>query len=114
MRDEVIDMEESDFYTLVNTDRMGIFLICIKNKQGELSGDIVNFYLKEPVAFTGILDLGLKIDTLCAKFQRPMATTEPRFLNAYMKRAYEKRELDKEHIPMKYWTKIQNMASFMR
>ena len=34
-------------------------------------------------------------------------------LNAYMKRAYEKRELDKEHIPMKYWTKIQNMASFM-
>ena len=53
MRDEVIDMEESDFYTLVNTDRMGIFLICIKNKQGELSGDIVNFYLKEPVAFTG-------------------------------------------------------------
>ena len=40
MRDEVIDMEESDFYTLVNTDRMGIFLICIKNKQGELSGDI--------------------------------------------------------------------------
>ena len=35
MRDEVIDMEESDFYTLVNTDRMGIFLICIKNKQGE-------------------------------------------------------------------------------
>ena len=113
MRDEVIDMEESDFYTLVNTDRMGIFLICIKNKQGELSGHIVNFYLKEPVAFTGILDLGLKIDTLCAKFQRPMATTEPRFLNAYMKRAYEKRELDKEHIPMKYWTKIQNMASFM-
>ena len=46
MRDEVIDMEESDFYTLVNTDRMGIFLICIKNKQGELSGDSVNFYLK--------------------------------------------------------------------
>ena len=46
MRDEVIDMEESDFYTLANTDRMGIFLICIKNKQGELSGDIVNFYLK--------------------------------------------------------------------
>lgn len=37
MRDEVIDMEESDFYTLANTDRMGIFLICIKNKQGELS-----------------------------------------------------------------------------
>ena len=34
MRDEVIDMEESDFYTLANTDRMGIFLICIKNKQG--------------------------------------------------------------------------------
>ena len=86
MRDEVIDMEESDFYTLVNTDRMGIFLICIKNKQGELSGDIVNFYLKEPVAFTGILDLGLKIDTLCAKFQRPMATTEPRFFE----RLYEK------------------------
>ena len=86
-------MEESDFYTLENTDRVGIFLICIKNKQGELSGDIVNFYLKEPVAFTGILDLGLKIDTLCAKFQRPMATTEPRFLTAYMKRAYEKREL---------------------
>ena len=113
MRDEVIDMEESDFYTLANTDRMGIFLICIKNKQGELSGDIVNFYLKEPVAFTGILDLGLKIDTLCAKFQRPMATTEPRFLTAHMKRAYEKRELDKEHIPMKYCTKIQNMASFM-
>ena len=90
MRDEVIDMEESDFYTLANTDRMGIFLICIKNKQGELSGD-----------------------TLCAKFQRPMATTEPRFLTAHMKRAYEKRELDKEHIPMKYCTKIQNMASFM-
>ena len=106
-------MEESDFYTLENTDRVGIFLICIKNKQGELSGDIVNFYLKEPVAFTGILDLGLKIDTLCAKFQRPMATTEPRFLTAYMKRAYEKRELDKEHIPMKYCTKIQNMDSFM-
>ena len=41
MRDEVIDMEESDFYTLVNTDRMGIFLICIKNKQGDLSGDIM-------------------------------------------------------------------------
>ena len=65
-------MEESDFYTLENTDRVGIFLICIKNKQGELSGDIVTFYLKEPVAFTGILDLGLKIDTLCAKFQRPI------------------------------------------
>lgn len=79
MRDKVTYMEESDFYTLENTDRVGIFLICIKNKQGELSGDIVNFYLKEPVAFTGILDLGLKIDTLCAKFQRPMATTEPRF-----------------------------------
>ncbi|EHE95179.1 hypothetical protein [Enterocloster citroniae] len=106
-------MEESDFYTLENTDRVGIFLICIKNKQGELSGDIVNFYLKEPVAFTGILDLGLKIDTLCAKFQRPMATTEPRFLTAYMKRAYEKRELDKEHIPLKYCTKIQNMDRFM-
>ena len=65
------------------------------------------------MAFTGILDLGLKIDTLCAKFQRPMATTEPRFLTAYMKRAYEKRELDKEHIPMKYCTNIQNMDSFM-
>lgn len=47
-------MEESDFYTLENTDRVGIFLICIKNKQGELSGDIVNFYLKEPVAFTRV------------------------------------------------------------
>lgn len=113
MRDKVTYMEESDFYTLENTDRVGIFLICIKNKQGELSGDIVNFYLKEPVAFTGILDLGLKIDTLCAKFQRPMATTEPRFLTAYMKRAYEKRELDKEHIPLKYCTKIQNMNRFM-
>ena len=109
----MIHMEESGYYALANTDRMGIFLICIKNKQGELSGDIVNFYLKEPVAFTGILDLGLKIDTLCAKFQRPMATTEPRFLTAYMKRAYEKRELDKEHIPMKYCTNIQNMDSFM-
>lgn len=113
MRDKVTYMEESDFYTLENTDRVGIFLICIKNKQGELSGYIVNFYLKEPVAFTGILDLGLKIDTLCAKFQRPMATTEPRFLTAYMKRAYEKRELDKEHIPLKYCTKIQNMDRFM-
>ena len=30
-----------------------------------------------------------------------------------MKRAYEKRELDKEHIPMKYCTNIQNMDSFM-
>ena len=42
MRDEVIDMEESDFYTLVNTDRMGIFLICIKNKQGELSLSLIH------------------------------------------------------------------------
>lgn len=34
-------------------------------------------------------------------------------LTAYMKRAYEKRELDKEHIPLKYCTKIQNMDRFM-
>ena len=106
-------MEESDFYTLENTDRVGIFLICIKNKQGELSGDIVNFYLKEPVEFTGILDLVLKIDILCARLHRPMATTEPRFLNAYMKEAYVKRELDREHTPLKYCTKIQNMNRFM-
>ena len=48
MRDEVIDMEESDFYTLANTDRMGIFLICIKNKQGELSGDLSLIHISEP------------------------------------------------------------------
>ena len=46
MRDEVIDMEESDFYTLVNTDRMGIFLIYYNNsdylkkaqKYGQITG----------------------------------------------------------------------------
>lgn len=113
MRDKVIHMEESGYYALANTDRMSVFLICIKNKQGELSGNIVNFYLKEPVEFTGILDLGLKIDTLCARLHRPMATTEPRFLDAHMKEAYEKRELDREHIPLKYCTKIQNMDRFM-
>ena len=113
MRDKVIHMEESGYYALANTDRMSVFLICIKNKQGELSGNIVNFYLKEPVEFTGILDLGLKIDTLCARLHRPMATTEPRFLDAHMKEAYEKRELDREHIPLKYCTKIQNMNRFM-
>ena len=113
MRDKVTYMEESEFVALANTDRMSVFLICIKNKQGELSGNIINFYLKEPVEFTGILDLGLKIDTLCARLHRPMATTEPRFLDAHMKEAYEKRELYKEHIPMKYCTKIQNMDSFM-
>ena len=109
----MIHMEESGYYALANTDRMSVFLICIKNKQGELSGNIVNFYLKEPVEFTGILDLGLKIDTLCARLHRPMATTEPRFLDAHMKEAYEKRELDREHIPLKYCTKIQNMDRFM-
>lgn len=113
MRDKVIHMEESGYYALANTDRMSVFLICIKNKQGELSGNIVNFYLKEPVEFTGILDLGLKIDTLCARLHRPMATTEPRFLDVHMKEAYEKRELDREHIPLKYCTKIQNMDRFM-
>ena len=109
----MIHMEESGYYALANTDRMSVFLICIKNKQGELSGNIINFYLKEPVEFTGILDLGLKIDTLCARLHRPMATTEPRFLDAHMKEAYEKRELDREHIPLKCCTKIQNMDSFM-
>ncbi len=74
----MIHMEESGYYALANTDRMSVFLICIKNKQGELSGNIVNFYLKEP-----------------------------------MKEAYEKRELDREHIPLKYCTKIQNMNRFM-
>ena len=47
MRDKVTYMEESEFVALANTDRMSVFLICIKNKQGELSGNIVNFYLKE-------------------------------------------------------------------
>ena len=96
----MIHMEESGYYALANTDRMSVFLICIKNKQGELSGNIVNFYLKEPVEFTG-------------RLHRPMATTEPRFLDAHMKEAYEKRELDREHIPLKYCTKIQNMNRFM-
>lgn len=113
MRDKVTYMEESEFVALANTDRMSVFLICIKNKQGELSGNIINFYLKEPVEFTGILDLVLKIDILCARLHRPMATTEPRFLNAYMKGAYVKRELDREHTPLKYCTKIQNMNRFM-
>ena len=67
MRDKVTYMEESEFVALANTDRMSVFLICIKNKQGELSGNIINFYLKEPVEFTGILDLVLKIDILCAR-----------------------------------------------
>lgn len=113
MRDKVTYMEESEFVALANTDRMSVFLICIKNKQGELSGNIINFYLKEPVEFTGILDLVLKIDILCARLHRPMATTEPRFLNAYMKEAYVKRELDREHTPLKYCTEIQNMDRFM-
>ena len=46
MRDKVTYMEESEFVALANTDRMSVFLICIKNKQGELSGNIINFYLK--------------------------------------------------------------------
>ena len=50
-------MEESGYYALANTDRMSVFLICIKNKQGELSGNIVNFYLKEPVEFLSLIHI---------------------------------------------------------
>ena len=35
MRDKVTYMEESEFVALANTDRMSVFLICIKN--GSLS-----------------------------------------------------------------------------
>lgn len=53
-------MEMSEFLALANTNCMSVFLICIKNRCGELSGNIVNFYLKEPVAFCGIVALRAK------------------------------------------------------
>lgn len=72
--------------------QVSVFLICIRNKQGDLRGTILNYYVEEPVEFVGILDLGLKLDRLCSKLHRPMATTEPRFLSHSMKQAYENRE----------------------
>lgn len=101
-------MKENKDLSFVNINQISIFLICIQNKGGELSGSIVNFYVKEPVGFSGILDLSLKMDVLCSCMAIPAAATEPRFMNNQMKRAYKERELDKGHILPKYCSRIQN------
>ena len=94
-------MEMSEFLALASTNCMSVFLICIKNRCAELSGNIVNFYLKEPVAFCGILDMALKIDILCTRLSRPMATTEMRFLDEHMRKTYEKQMLNQVYAPLK-------------
>ena len=106
-------MEMSEFLALASTNCMSVFLICIKNRCGELSGNIVNFYLKEPVAFCGILDMALKIDILCTRLSRPMATTEMRFLDEHMRKTYEKQMLNQVYAPLKTCSDIQEMDKFM-
>lgn len=74
------------------TDRVSAMLICIHGeKEGEIYGNILNCYLKSPVAFQNLGDLILKLDEMCNWLRTPQYSMEPRFLNKEIEKKYWER-----------------------
>ena len=80
-------------------DRASVMLVCINGCHEDMPyGNIVSYYLAEPVYFKGTSQLILGIDQICETVGAPMRTVEPRFLSAMRENQY--RELSKIQKPI--------------
>ena len=76
---------------LTYEDRACVLLVCINGcHEDMLCGNIVNYYLTEPVFFKGTSQLILGIDRICETVGVPMRTVEPRFLGSPGEKQYRK------------------------
>ena len=99
MGSEIIQDEEAmkRIEELVVSDRSSTMLVCIQGtEEGEVYGEIYSCYLKEPIWFSGVGDMVLKLDEMCNWVGAPQSTTDYRFLNREMERQYRE---DSAHHP---------------
>ena len=99
MGSEIIQDEEAmkRIEELVVSDRSSTMLVCIQGtEEGEVCGEIYSCYLKEPIWFSGVGDMVLKLDEMCNWVGAPYPTTDYRFLNREMERQYRE---DSAHHP---------------
>lgn len=92
-------MGQDDSMSIEEIDALGwvsMMLICIQGKiKEDIYGEICSYHLNEPVPFSGIGDMVLKIDEICECIGTPQRTTNPRFMNQEMEKKY--RESSNEH-----------------
>lgn len=94
---------------LTETDRISTMLICFhEEKDGNLYGEILNCYIDEPVWFSGVGDLILKLDEICNWIGTPQPTTNPRFLNRIMAEEYIYRTQGRNRLPVKAKIQLQD------
>jgi len=94
---------------LSEIDRVSTMLICFhEEKDGNLNGEILNCYIDEPVWFSSVGDLILKLDEICNWIGTPQPSTNPRFLNRKMAEEYAYRTQGKNRLPVKAKIQLQD------
>ncbi|WP_312429012.1 hypothetical protein [Lacrimispora sp.] len=94
---------------LTETDRISTMLICFHEEKDEnLYGEILNCYIDEPVLFSSVGDLILKMDEICNWIGTPQPSTNPRFLNRKMADEYANRTQGKNRLPAKAKIQLQD------
>ena len=74
----------------IASERVSSMLVCVQGlADGRINGMIFNSHLVEPVPFSGVGELVLRIDEICDWLGTPRAAQPPRFLNWEMRRDYE-------------------------
>lgn len=93
--------------------KTNLILVCIHGSGNRgIYGKIVNFYLKEPVAFAGSADLILKMDLICDQLEETGVETDKPFLNCEMKQRFRRKHCGCLNVSAEYLLNRQSGLTY--
>lgn len=96
---------------MMAAERISTMLVCVHgNDKGNVYGEILSCYMEDPVGFSNVGELILRIDEICNWIGTPHPSTEPRFLNPGMKEQFHNRMVGKSNVPVKAKMQFQDSS----